>query len=522
MRILSVFSTFSTALVVRSQTQVHLRTPGSDLSDETAGEWSTPPLSYETGWWIFHSVSGLMRHWPNILYRNGHSIIPGTIAPGTLLYHGRPESSRPPPGPEWVSFDPEHSYIFGRSVYTYIVGEEPLKILYFDGSSASNMKTGTIDTQEILLHGEIREGGWIDENNRLKELCEWGREFGLQGFVRPLPFISEVMLCDFQRGVRHVSSLDLLPPDCDDQPDGPWPEPPIPHGWKGSLSDVASVAFEAIQAGNWHNRAPGVNGLTLDYSGMVSFFDPKYTSLARARDGVDRKRWRVGNITTEDVELFRNELQDVLTRGEKGSGVKWDGIVRSLVDRHAGRLEFLSDWLGDGTNNSTYSIKHARRAVLTMLAPYLSVTSIPLDHKTNTTWLDPAIHYCSTTFTAHLPVHQFTLQEHRIGGAVEAVMREICWTVGNIWIDAFDAEGLQDETERRCLLIKWKANVDRLMDWLGWTEWVKCKPACKQYEMCSLPQWPFDMCGMDPEPEISYTPKCMSRIEQDLGGSQWM
>lgn len=46
------------------------------------------------------------------------------------------------------------------------------------------MKTGTIDTQEILLHGEIREGGWIDEYNRLEELCEWGKEFGLQGFVR--------------------------------------------------------------------------------------------------------------------------------------------------------------------------------------------------------------------------------------------------------------------------------------------------------------------------------------------------
>ncbi|KAG8894325.1 hypothetical protein FRC00_009098, partial [Tulasnella sp. 408] len=452
-----------------------------------------------------------------------HSIVPGTIAPGTLLYHGRPESSRPPPGAEWVSFDPEHSYLFGRSVYTYIVEEQPLKILYFDGSSASNMRTGTIDSQEILLHGEIREGGWIDEYNRLKELCEWGKEFGLQGFVR------EVMLCDFQRGVRLVSALDLLPvsrenwgpkpkpkmndttqhtpappvsitqhsrhpiplvplkgenckrSNCDEVPDGPWPEPPLPHGWKGTLRHLVSVEFEAIQAGNWHDRAPGVNGLVLDYSGMISFFDSKYTSLARTRDGVDRKRWRVGNITKEDVDLFRNELQDVLTRREWGSGVRWDAIVRNVVDRHAGRLEFLSDWLGDGTKNSTHIIKHARRAVLTMLAPYLSVSSIPSDYKTNTTWLHPAIHYCSTMFTAHLPAHQFTLQEHHIGSAVETVMREICRTIGLIWIDAFDAEGLQDETERRRLVTKWKTDVDRLMGWLGWTEWVKCKPACKQY-----------------------------------------
>ncbi|KAG9037650.1 hypothetical protein FS837_001426 [Tulasnella sp. UAMH 9824] len=390
------------------------------------------------------------------------------------------------------------------------------------------MRTGTIDTQEILLHGEIREGGWIDEYNRLKELCEWGTEFGLQGFVR-MEFDFEVMLCDFQRGVRLVSALDLLPvsregwgpkpkpkmndttqhtPDppvssthhsrhpiplvslkgedckrsnCDEIPDEPWPEPPIPHGWKGTLRNVVSVAFEAMQAGNWHDRAPGVNGLVLDYSGMISFFDSKYTSLARARDGVDRKRWRVGNITKEDVELFRGELQDVLTRREKGIRVKWDALVQNVVDRHAGRLEFLSNWLGDGTNNSTYIIKHARRAVLTMLAPYLSVKFIPSDYKTNTTWLDLAIYHCSTTFTSHLPVHRFTPQEHRIGSAVEKVMREICRTVGLIWIDAFDAEELQDEPERRRLLTKWKLDVDGLMGWLGWAEWVKCKPACKQH-----------------------------------------
>lgn len=155
MRILCTVGILSSVLAVRSQVQVPLSTPKNGLSDEAAREWSTPPFSDETGQWIFHSVSGHLRHWPSILYRNGmcfsislvvrvngalllfsvgHSIVPGTIAPGTLLYHGRPESSRPPPGPEWVSFDPEHSYLFGRSVYTYIVEEQPLKILYFDGS----------------------------------------------------------------------------------------------------------------------------------------------------------------------------------------------------------------------------------------------------------------------------------------------------------------------------------------------------------------------------------------------------
>ncbi|KAG8950869.1 hypothetical protein FRC04_007101 [Tulasnella sp. 424] len=220
---------------------------------------------------------------------------------------------------------------------------------------------------------------------------------------------------------------------------------------------------------------------------MVSFFDPKYTSLVRAREGVDRKRWRVGNITKEEAGLFTSELQDVLAKKEKGSRVRWDAIVRSVVERHAERLEFLSDWLGDDSKNGTYIIKHARRAVLTMLSPYLTVTSIPSDHKTNTIWLNPTIHSCSTAFTAHLPVNQFTPQEHRLKDAVEIVTREIGRTIGLIWIDAFDSEDVQDEQEQRRLLTKWKGHVDGLMDWLGWTEWVKCKPACNRYEMCSLP-----------------------------------
>lgn len=65
----------------------------------------------------------------------GHTIVPGTIAPGTLLYHGRTRAASAPSGPEWVSFDPEHSYMFGRVMHTYVVGDKPLKVLYFDGSS---------------------------------------------------------------------------------------------------------------------------------------------------------------------------------------------------------------------------------------------------------------------------------------------------------------------------------------------------------------------------------------------------
>ncbi|KAG9046918.1 hypothetical protein FS837_003423 [Tulasnella sp. UAMH 9824] len=358
----------------------------------------------------------------------------------------------------------------------------------------------------------------------------------------------EVMLCSFDDGVRFVSTLDLLPaskenwgPKLQPQtwnarrpsvaasrkpgnhiPPGPWDEPGLPDGWRGSLLPAHSIHFEVIHAGNRHDSAPGVNGVALDYSKLVSFFDPKYKSLVRSREGVDRTKWRVGEISKRDVGLFRRELVDTLRRKETGSGVKWDGIIKSVVERHAGRLEFLSDWLRGSRTNVTQTVVHARRAVLTMLTPYLAISSIPPDSKTNTTWLNPAMYHCSTAFTSHLPFPRLTPQERRLKHSVEIVMKEICRTLGVLWVDAFDAEQLDDEHEKLNLVAKWTIEVKKLMDWLGWAEWVKCKPTCSQYEMCSLPQWPYDARWMDPEPEISYTPKCMSRIEQDPGGPEWL
>lgn len=72
--------------------------------------------------------------------------------------------------------------MFGRVLHTYAVGDKPLRVLYFDGSSATKIRTGVIDTQEIL-HGNIKKGRWKDEVSRIVSLCTWGRDFGIQGFV---------------------------------------------------------------------------------------------------------------------------------------------------------------------------------------------------------------------------------------------------------------------------------------------------------------------------------------------------
>jgi hypothetical protein len=119
------------------------------------------------------------------LYNTGHSVVPAAVPPGTTLYHGRGNSSIPTQ-PEWLAFDPEHSYIFcgGECHLQTFVTTRELKLAYFDGNSAANLDSGTYDTMDLLLWGKLRPDMVWREWDRAKEACEWGSKWGFDGFVR--------------------------------------------------------------------------------------------------------------------------------------------------------------------------------------------------------------------------------------------------------------------------------------------------------------------------------------------------
>jgi hypothetical protein len=60
----------------------------------------------------------------------------------------------------------------------------PLKVLYFDGSSAAKVPEGTMDIQDVIAWGEPQQNRFMDERERIIDLCRWGNEFGIDGFVR--------------------------------------------------------------------------------------------------------------------------------------------------------------------------------------------------------------------------------------------------------------------------------------------------------------------------------------------------
>ena len=88
---------------------------------------------------------------------------------------------------DWLATDPEHSFYFcwGKCYFYTYVTTRPLRLAYFDGSSGAKVvSSGTMDTQDIVIWGKVRPDMTWDELVRVQELCKWGEQFKLDGFVR--------------------------------------------------------------------------------------------------------------------------------------------------------------------------------------------------------------------------------------------------------------------------------------------------------------------------------------------------
>jgi hypothetical protein len=93
---------------------------------------------------------------------------------------------RVPDAPDWLAFDFEHAYVFCIN-YCYVISvqaKRDLRLLYFDGTSAAKMNDGPMDSQDILAWRKLRPDKYISERERIRALCDWGRPYGLDGFVR--------------------------------------------------------------------------------------------------------------------------------------------------------------------------------------------------------------------------------------------------------------------------------------------------------------------------------------------------
>lgn len=307
---------------------------------------------------------------------------------------------------------------------------------------------------------------------------------------------SEIMTCDFDAGIELISESEIIPNTSEEDPLNsdfinpphhalpPWRPPrhtELPPGWRGSVRSHVSVSFEAVNSGMWHSRPPGETRIKIDYSRVVSFFDPALSSLVEARAGKSKEEFRLEGISDADSKSVRDQLTDIFTRGGQGSGIDWGSVTHVIIDRYGGRLELLQRILQnpESKRNITERVAEARSQVLIMLTPYMLTSAIPPNPTgpVDRSWVDPVVKHCASTHTAWAPEALLTPQEKVIKRAVEEVLLQICDVLGGIWVDAFDS-GRSDVRELERFLVRWQSDISDLVDWLGWSIWLKCNPAC--------------------------------------------
>ncbi|KAG1742245.1 uncharacterized protein EDB91DRAFT_303028 [Suillus paluster] len=505
---------------VRPLNIVNLNADNASLNNfsSNAEQWrfDEGPPENATGNLIFDTVNSFLQHWPNTRYRNGHNIVPGVIPIGTLLYHGT-SRNKIPSEPEWIATDPEHSIFFargrdGRAWHLTLAATRSLKILYFDGSSAAKVMDGTMDIQFIVAWGESIPERAGDEEV-IKALCTWGKEFGIDGFAR-MEMDFEVMLCDFTAGVEVVSFLHVVVP----KGEMSYPQPP-PFD-----SDIWMRRFEGMHAGSWHNRYPGDSRIVLDLTGLISLYDTALApSLVPVRAGLERCDHRVLGISSNDISRLMRKLTEVVSRPDPvGSGIDWKTLIHVIVDRYADRLELMQHILNFTSSDSQELLQRAKLAqaqLRIMLTPYLlHSTVVPSPDASGIdapqwAWASQIFRHCATTHTSGMTnqIPFMTSSEHLLLTAVEDTTREICRVTTKMWADGvmsgldtlFEVER-NGEPEVTRLMSEWREEIYKLMSWLDWSVWIKCRPACGPEEICFLPTWPVSApLPEDPPPRYS-------------------
>ncbi|KAF9266432.1 hypothetical protein L218DRAFT_1014682 [Marasmius fiardii PR-910] len=552
---LKLFLVVSTVLNLSQAAQRLFSSNNGEQANTEEWDLDLPPAVNTTGHLIFETASSLLQQWPNTRYRNGHNLVLGYVPPGTLLYHGRQDSILPAvpdwiaTDPEHALMFCRSMDGTGCWLLT-LVTERPLNVLYFDGSSAAKMAFGSMDSQDLISWGEVLPDRAFSERPRIESLCAWGKKFDLDGFVR-MEMDFEVMLCDFTSGVEVESFLNL---ESHDRPmGGRYPyrpgrghPPPPPQFESHSLNQqgdgripIIRTDFEVLRAGARHNTYPGESRIKLDLSRLISFYDTDLVpSLiekrfnATSNGPIDRLDHRLQGISKPGVERVLQKLESTVTSSIEGSGVDWFALFRVIKDRYAESLELARDILNDTHTDSEeeggYDAVNARRVMsqLTgMMHPYILYTLNTTSHVTgsansSTSWAAPAYRVCSVSYTRHIRSSptinsSLTRSEWLLLDATEQVTREICRTISNMWAKGV-AVGLSDDNaegdggrpprydqrpsldsqdvrkgELENLLRQWKTEIERLMNWLDWSLWLKCRPACGFGEICYLPTWPF-------------------------------
>ena len=463
---------------------------------------------------IFNSIHSSMRQWGSSVQHNGMSFFPAYVPEGTLLYHGDAQAGRVR-GTEWLAFEIQHAEMFAISVrmkalfprpgkgdgdelsldedkvfwdprneppeqlvalddyppeieikpgYLHIYqANRPLKLLYLDGMSAAKCDLGTMDTQDVLLLNFTLHKFF--DRERARELCELGKEWGVEGFIR-MEAGFEIIKCDFSAGLDFISHKR--------RPDFHRPEANNNMFLLDYIREI-SGRYGGISAGR----------VKLDYSSMTSaYFYPTNLSNPDQEPGQSVLP-RLVESNKRVLERIKSDLRGAIRRSKSSRSVDWQGVADMIVKRYSNRLQFMA------TDPPRQVLLPQINSMLNLFVEY-----------GNSEPQDP-VKTCSLHYLQ--PVQPTTEQDRLIEIAFKTVTHKICNTIFEVreLILGRQRDGDAKEFETKSSAV---GLIRDLMKWLDWSGRKSCGE-CALDEVCFIAVFPFGTA------EDHYNPHCINNTD---------
>ncbi|KAJ6023702.1 hypothetical protein N7540_004499 [Penicillium herquei] len=449
-----------------------------------------PEDCLKTAPFVFDSVYSLLKQWPNNYAPNGHSVIPATVAPNTLLYHARTAHGKLK-SPTFFAFDAEMSLAIHGSIGTPVLHTmtttKQLRVIYLDGHSATLTTTGTLDSQMAIIGNHVpadpSEDLTYNEDKRALELCQLANQLNIDGIDSSLP-----------RDQNH--------------------QPPLGFG-----NDFAEQnGWEWVRSSTWHYGNGGGEGggsmsekrVRLDLCGFVSWYDPSLRSLSGSHHGGLRDSdtyengWglrrghRLLEVTKDDIATFRGWLQTATymhaseKKKSKCSNTDWQALIETIVDKYRTRArEILFNLEKDPSSTeaayqiiiNVYSLTHA------ILYPYLEYPAIVGMEKPEAK--AQTLARCTAAYTGHIELDSLSEFEVLIKESTRLVLQRLCqwswdlfeWTDSQMhnrlqYTSRLETSVLRNAGSIRQEIALQKSTTQSLLQWLGWDVWKGCDRKC--------------------------------------------
>ncbi|KAL5322667.1 hypothetical protein ACEPPN_010642 [Leptodophora sp. 'Broadleaf-Isolate-01'] len=470
--------------------------------------------------------------------------------------------------------------IYGSAGVTFLhtaIPSRPLSLLYFDGESATLTASGSLDSQTAVLRRHIElyptDDFTFDEHARGQELCALAKDLKIDGFMR-MNAGFEVIICDaLSSGIREVHVSNVTVPgnyiweNDPNIPRDPTRQPPL--GFGNTFSE--EYAWDWVRSGAWHYGSFGSSGgtlredrVSLDLCGMVTFYDPLLQSLSgkhiggiRGKDKYEngwglRRGHRLLDISTTDANTVRAWVKQVLHRHGKTSlfekfkrlfwsplkcsDTNWQLITEVITNSHRSRAVEIGEIFRQvqagqlSVSKAMVQIHQLSHNVLSPFFQYPQSGVLTLIETKQT-----IISRCSSLFTSHGTTDSLNDFEGLLKDSIHIVMDRLChweWDLlewsENYTTDIFRSpERLPHHTVGEPSseeIGRYAAETDRVLAWLGWSNWVDCPVKCSIEEICYIPMWPVVYSNgtrqgsiyagsklTKQEEEYFWSPKCVSR-----------